>query len=77
MEETIKSGGFDDPEYEICLCRHARRLEIENIIRSSGVSDLQSLCALANIGNVCGGCREELERLLREVRADKAPVAGA
>jgi bacterioferritin-associated ferredoxin len=61
-----------DPEYEICLCRHVTRAEIEKIIRQKKPKNLQELCEVANVGNKCGGCREDLEMVLNDVYSGNA-----
>ena len=55
------------PEYEICLCRHVTRGQVEKIIRDKGIRDIDVLCREANVGNKCGGCREDLAMLLDEI----------
>ncbi|MGN0659944.1 MAG: (2Fe-2S)-binding protein [Emergencia sp.] len=58
-------------EYEVCLCYHTTRGEVEDIIRETGVDNLKDLCAAAGIGNKCGGCREDLQMILDEVLAEQ------
>lgn len=54
-------------DYQVCLCRRVTRGEIEDIIRKEGITDLVTLCKVSNTGNVCGGCREDLEMILNHV----------
>ncbi len=54
-------------EYEVCLCCHTTRGQVEDLIRETGVDNLKDLCATANIGNKCGGCREDLQMILDDV----------
>ena len=54
-------------EYEVCLCCHTTRGQVEDLIRKTGVDNLKDLCAAANIGNKCGGCREDLQMILDDV----------
>lgn len=54
-------------EYEVCLCCHTTRGQVEDLIREIGVDNLKDLCAAANIGNKCGGCREDLQMILDDV----------
>lgn len=54
-------------DYEVCLCCHITRGEIEDIIRETGITDLNSLCKAAKAGHKCGGCREDLESIIKEV----------
>ena len=46
-------------DYKICVCK--------NIIREQHVTDLKTLCEVADIGNKCGACREMLDELLEKV----------
>ena len=52
------------PEYEICLCHKKTVADVLNIIKETGAENLKELCEKGNIGNKCGGCREELDKLL-------------
>ena len=58
-----------EKSYEVCLCKHVTRGEVEDFIRRNRVTDLKVLCAQMNIGNKCGGCREDLEMILQETNA--------
>ena len=58
-------------DYEVCLCYHTTRGEVEDLIRSTGVSTLKALCETAGIGNKCGGCREDLQMILDDVLAEQ------
>lgn len=53
-------------DYEICPCRHVTRGQVEDIIKEQKITDLKTLCEVANVGNKCGGCREMLDQMLRE-----------
>ena len=57
-------------EYEVCPCRHVTRGQVEDIIREQKIKDLRELCEAANVGNKCGGCREELMFILDEIWAE-------
>lgn len=59
-------------EYEVCLCYHTTRGQVEDIIREKGIDNLKDLCAEPNIGNKCGGCREDLQMILDDVLAENA-----
>ena len=56
-------------EYEVCLCYHTTRGEVEDFIREHGITDLKTLCEEMKIGDKCGGCREDLDMILTEVNA--------
>ena len=57
-------------DYEVCPCRHVTRGQVEDIVRETRISDLKTLCETANVGNKCGGCREELMFILDDVWAE-------
>ena len=40
-------------EYEVCLCRHVKRGQIEDFIKETGTTELKAVCTAMNIGNVC------------------------
>jgi len=56
----------NSPEYVICLCRGTTRGQVEKYIAESGVTSLKELCSSMKVGDKCGGCREDLETILRE-----------
>lgn len=51
-------------EYEVCVCRHVTRGEIEDFAKENNITDLKELCSGMNIGNVCGACREIIAEIL-------------
>lgn len=57
-----------DPEYEICLCRHIKRAEVKKLIKEQNIYDLKTLCKKGRVGDKCGGCREDLQQLLDDIR---------
>ena len=60
-------------DYEVCLCYHRTRGEVEDIIRETGVNNLKDLCEAAKVGDKCGGCRGDLQMILDDVLAETAP----
>ncbi len=54
-------------DYKICVCKNKTLGEVEDIIREQHVTDLKTLCEVADIGNKCGACREMLDELLEKV----------
>ena len=56
---------IQNPEYEICLCRRLKVKDVEEFISNNNVLTLKELCERMHIGDKCGGCREELEILLK------------
>ncbi len=59
-------------DYEVCLCYHVTRGEVEDAIKEKNIKSLKELCETMNIGNKCGGCREDLEGILNDVLAAEA-----
>ncbi|MDY5422834.1 (2Fe-2S)-binding protein [Hornefia butyriciproducens] len=57
-------------EYEVCLCHHVTRGEVEDFIREHQITDLKTLCESMDVGNKCGGCREDLDMILSDCAAD-------
>ena len=51
-------------EYEVCLCRHVTRGEIEDFVEETGILDLKEVCEKLNIGNKCGACREMIQEII-------------
>ena len=59
------------PEYVVCLCRKTTRRQVEEVIEKTGVKTLKELCAAAQTGDKCGGCREDLDMILTEYYENK------
>lgn len=57
-------------DYEVCLCYHTTRGEVEDYIRREKPDGLKALCEGMQIGNKCGGCREDLQMILDDVTAE-------
>lgn len=54
-------------EYEVCLCFHITRGQVEDFIRETGVTTLTELCEKMPVGTKCGGCREDLDMIVTEM----------
>ena len=54
-------------DYEICLCKKLNRGYVEDLIKEKNIKTLKELCEIGDIGNVCGGCREDLDMVLEEI----------
>jgi bacterioferritin-associated ferredoxin len=61
MEVIMDTGSR---EYEVCLCRHVTRGEIEDFVEETGILDLKEVCEKLNIGNKCGACREMIQEII-------------
>lgn len=57
-------------DYKLCVCKDKTLGEVEDTIRSQHITDLKTLCAVADVGNKCGACREMLSELLEKVKAE-------
>lgn len=57
-------------DYEVCLCYHTTRGEVEDIIKEKKITNLKDLCEIAKVGDKCGGCREDLQMILDDVLAE-------
>lgn len=57
-------------DYEVCLCCHTTRGEVEDYIRRTKTDNLKELCEGMEIGGKCGGCREDLQMILDDVMAE-------
>lgn len=57
-------------EYEVCICKHVTRGQIEDFLKESGLTDLKEVCAAMDIGGVCGACREMILELIEEAQSN-------
>ena len=44
-------------EYEVCLCYHITRGDVEDFLKETGIRDLKTLCQEMPVGDKCGGQR--------------------
>ena len=44
-----------------------KTIDIKDLIKEKNIKTLKDLCEIGDIGNVCGGCREDLDMVLEEV----------
>ena len=54
-------------EYEVCVCRHVTRGQIEDFLKKTGKTDMKEVCTDLNIGNVCGACREIISEIISDI----------
>ena len=57
----------ENGDFKICLCKNKTKDEVINIIKENDIHDLKTLRNIADCGNVCGGCAEDLESLIKIV----------
>ncbi len=58
---------MQNKDYVVCPCRKVTTGEVEDIIKKENITKLKDLCEIANVGNKCGGCREDLDSILTAV----------
>ena len=59
-------------EYELCVCKHITRGQVEDFVKENGSTDFKEVCTQMNIGNVCGACRGMIMEIVDEaVSANK------
>mgnify|MGYP003549677118 CR=1 FL=1 len=56
-------------EYELCVCRHITRGQVEDFVKENGSTDFKEVCTQMNIGNVCGACRGMIMEIVDEAVA--------
>jgi bacterioferritin-associated ferredoxin len=59
-------------DYEVCLCYHITRGDVEDFLAESGIRDLKTLCDQMPVGDKCGGCREDLDMIIQDLKAREA-----
>lgn len=52
-------------DYIVCVCRNKTKGELISIAKENKIEDLISFREIANVGNVCGGCGEDLEEIIK------------
>lgn len=67
MRKIMDTLDKSSRDYEICLCKKLNRGYVEDLIKEKNIKTLKELCEVGDIGNVCGGCREDLDMVLEEI----------
>lgn len=57
-------------DFTVCVCRGRKKAELMAAIREKDIHDLATFQELENVGNKCGGCREDLMQLIDMVWAE-------
>ena len=52
----------------ICHCFEVSREEIENAIREKGLKTVEEVGEVTNAGTGCGGCQEQIQEILDEIK---------
>ena len=55
-----------DKEETICFCYNVTRQEIEDAIVKEGATTLMEIRRITNANTGCGGCREDVKRIMRK-----------
>jgi NifU-like protein len=71
IQPAVKEGKI------VCTCFSVTDKEIEAAIRDNNLTTVQEITNFTKAGGGCGGCLEELQKILDRVRNKKAPAAGA
>ncbi len=58
-------------EYELCVCKHVTRGQVEDFVKENGSTDFKEVCAQMNIGGVCGACRGMIMEIVDEAVATR------
>lgn len=53
-----------DDNFLVCPCKKKTKGEILDVIRKKRITELDILTQIADCGNKCGGCREDLRQLI-------------
>jgi len=61
----------------VCTCFGVTDKEIEAAIRDNGLTTVEEITNFTKAGGGCGGCLEELQKILDRVRDKKTPTAGS
>lgn len=65
MEDAMDKNSRD---YEVCVCRHVTRGQIEDFLKETELTDLKEICQKLNVGNVCGACRGMILDMIEEMK---------
>ena len=73
--ENYKGGGATKHELEgavVCTCFGVTDTEIERVIRENDLTTVEDVTNYCKAGGGCGGCRDEIEKIIEKVRGEKA-----
>jgi NifU-like protein len=76
--ENYRTGGKKKHELEgrvVCTCFGVTENEIERVIRENDLAEVDEVTNYCKAGGGCGGCREQIERIIRRVRPAAAGKA--
>jgi len=76
--ENYRTGGTKKHRLEgqvVCTCFGVTDKEIERVIRENNLTTVEQVTNYCKAGGGCGGCKEEIGRLIRKIQGDKAKPA--
>jgi len=72
--ENYRTGGEKKHELKgkvVCTCFGVTEDEIERVIRENNLSTVEDVTNYCKAGGGCGGCRDEIERIIEKLRGGK------
>lgn len=58
----------------ICKCFGVTEKEIETVVLENDLTTVEEVTNFCKAGGACGGCRGEIERVIKDVQGQKTPV---
>jgi NifU-like protein len=78
--ENYRSGGKRKHQLEgkvVCTCFGVTEPEIERVIRENDLRTVEQVTNYTKAGGGCGGCREEIAKIIARVRGEPVRVEAA
>jgi len=78
--EKGHKGPADTPKTDsriVCVCFGVTEKEIERAIRENGLTSVEEVTNYTKAGGGCGGCHEDIARILKRLEPEKKEVAKA
>jgi len=78
--ENYNSGGTKKRELEgkvVCTCFGVTEKEIERVITENDLTTVEQVTNYCKAGGGCGGCKDEIEKIIEKVQGGKAKAAAA
>ena len=78
--ENYRTGGTKKHELEgkvICTCFGVTEDEIERVITDNNLLSVEEVTNYCKAGGGCGGCKEEIEKIIERIQGDKIKHAAA
>ena len=75
--ENYQTGSTVKHELEgtvVCTCFGVTDVEIENVVRDNDLTTVEEVTNYCKAGGGCGGCKNEIARIIERVQGEKAHV---